>query len=85
MATQVGEIFYVLDNMVDLILDITEDVIELGTNGGYDERGLLGLTFHPNFRFNGLFYLHYSVAGSQGPGALSEGFIPNPCDPPKLD
>lgn len=85
IATQVGEIFYVLDNTVNLLLDITNNVMELGANGGYDERGLLGLAFHPNYRFNGLFYLHYSMAGSQGPGALSESFIPNPCDPNTLN
>jgi glucose/arabinose dehydrogenase len=26
----------------------------------YSERGLLGLTFHPNFAENGLFFVHYS-------------------------
>ncbi len=53
--------------------------------GGYDERGLLGLAFHPQFYFNGLFYLHYSVAGTQGPGALPGGFNPDPCDPKTLN
>ena len=43
-------------------------------------RGLLGLAFHPGFHYNGLFYLHYSVAGTQGPGALQQPFTPNPCD-----
>ncbi len=30
-------------------------------NAGYEERGLLGLAFHPSFASNGLFYLHYSA------------------------
>jgi hypothetical protein len=79
IATQVGEIFYIGDNAIETLLDMTSNVIELGSNGGYDERGLLGLAFHPDFSSNGLFYLHYSVTGSQGPGALSGSFIPNPC------
>jgi len=40
-------------------------------NGGYDERGLLGLAFHPDFKTNGKFYLFYSVpprAGGPQPG-----------------
>ena len=56
---------------------------------------MLGLAFHPEFYYNGLFYLHYSVAGTQGPGALPssevsrqglpEFFKPNPCDPRTLN
>lgn len=85
IATQVGEIFYLGDGVVELFLDITDQVIELGEeSGGYDERGLLGLAFHPNFHYNGLFYIHYSVAGSQGPGALENSFTPNPCDQASL-
>jgi hypothetical protein len=85
IATQVGEIFYIGDGSVRSFLDIRQRVIKLGSSGGYDERGLLGLAFHPLFFSNGLFYLHYSVAGTQGPGALSEGFQPNPCDPGTLN
>jgi len=85
IATQVGEIYHITNNTLGLLLDITEEVIELGANRGYDERGLLGLAFHPNFKLNGLFYLHYSLAGSEGPGALSEAFTPNPCDPNTLN
>ena len=53
--------------------------------GGYDERGLLGLAFHPQFYYNGLFYLHYSVAGTQGLGAITQSFTPDPCDPNTLN
>lgn len=87
IATQVGEIFYIRDEAIQTFLDIRSRIIKLGTSepgvsrGGYDERGLLGLAFHPEFYYNGLFYLHYSVAGTQGPGALSEHYWPNPCDP----
>lgn len=46
---------------------------------------MLGLAFHPNFYYNGLFYLHYSVVGTQGPGALPDSFKPNPCDSSTLN
>ncbi len=85
IATQVGEIFYVRNRTIKLFLDIRQRIIELGTNGGYDERGLLGLAFHPDFYNNGYFYLHYTLAGSQGPGALPGSFLPNPCNPNTLN
>ncbi|MBU9722645.1 MULTISPECIES: PQQ-dependent sugar dehydrogenase [Bacillaceae] len=84
IATQVGEVLYVKNGIAKNFLDIRHRVIQLGSNGGYDERGLVGLAFHPDFYHNGLFYLHYSVAGSQGPGALSDSFEPDPCDPKTL-
>lgn len=99
IATQVGEIFYIGNGVIGTFLDIRPRIIKLGvSDGGYDERGLLGLAFHPEFYYNGLFYLHYSAAGTQGPGALpnseaaSQGldalpefFKPNPCDPRTLN
>lgn len=85
IATQIGEIFYIRDEVIRTFLDIRPRIIKLGASGGYDERGLLGLAFHPHFYDNGLFYLHYSVAESQGPGALQESFSPNPCDPTTLN
>ncbi|PEE44892.1 PQQ-dependent sugar dehydrogenase [Bacillus pseudomycoides] len=91
IATQVGEIFYIGNGVIRTFLDIRPRIIKLGNSEqgvsgiGYDERGLLGLAFHPEFYDNGLFYLHYSVAGTQGPGALPESFKPNPCDPRTLN
>ena len=86
IATQAGEILYQADGGWRTLLNIGPRIIRLGANGrGYDERGLLGLAFHPEFYYNGLFYLHYSVAGTQGPGALSKSFKPNPCDPKSLN
>lgn len=85
IATQVGEIFCLRNGGIEIFLDIRPHVLELGTsNGGYDERGLFGLAFHPGFCYNGLFYLHYSVAGTQGSSPLSE-FEPDPCDPDTLN
>ena len=91
IATQLGEVFYIGDGAIKTFLNIRHRIIKLGTfeegvsSSGYDERGLLGLAFHPQFNDNGLFYLHYSVAGTQGPCALSEQFKPNPCDPKTLN
>ncbi|PKM79610.1 MAG: glucose dehydrogenase [Firmicutes bacterium HGW-Firmicutes-14] len=96
IATQVGEIFYIRNGVIRIFLDIRQNVIKLGVSGGgYDERGLVGLAFHPAFYYNGLFYLHYSVAGTQGPGALPDSitlsgalpkfFTPDPCDPSTLN
>ncbi|MCD9022897.1 PQQ-dependent sugar dehydrogenase [Cohnella silvisoli] len=90
IATQVGEIFYIGNGVIETFLDIRPRIIKLGvSSGGYDERGLLGLAFHPQFYYNRLFYLHYSAAGTQGPGAipgaLLESFKPNPCDSKTLN
>ncbi|NGM83847.1 PQQ-dependent sugar dehydrogenase [Paenibacillus sp. 7124] len=89
IATQVGEVFCIGNGVIRTFLDIRPRILKLGVSGGgYDERGLLGLAFHPQFYYNGLFYLHYSVAGTQGPGALPgafESFKPNPCDPNTLN
>ena len=86
VATQVGEIYCIRNGAIHTFLDIRPRIIQLGkASGGYDERGLIGLAFHPEFYDNGLFYLHYSLAGTQGPGALTEPFKPNPCDPGTLN
>lgn len=41
-------------------LDLTSQVLISGRRG--DERGLLGLTFHPNYTSNGKFYVYYSTS-----------------------
>jgi hypothetical protein len=84
IATQVGEIFFLSNGVIRTFLDIRQRIIKLGASGGYDERGLLGLAFHPHFYYNSLFYLHYSVAGTQGPGAQPDSYKPDPCDPRTL-
>jgi glucose/arabinose dehydrogenase len=40
-------------------IDLRDRVV--GLNPGYDERGLLGLAFHPDYAENGLFYVYYSA------------------------
>ncbi|WP_374718378.1 sorbosone dehydrogenase family protein [Neobacillus sp.] len=85
IATQVGEVLFIRNGEIRTFLDIRPQILQLGTSGGYDERGLLGLAFHPQFYYNGLFYLHYSVAGTQGPGVEPKSFQPDPCDPNTLN
>jgi len=51
-------------------LDLTSKMVTL--NAGYDERGLLGLAFHPDFKTNGKFYVFYTAppnAGGPQPGS----------------
>jgi glucose/arabinose dehydrogenase len=45
-------------------IDIASKIVVL--NPSYDERGLLGLAFHPNFSTNGKFYLFYTAPPRPG-------------------
>lgn len=47
-------------------LDLTAQIPAL--NAGFDERGLLGLAFHPDYASNGRFFVRYSVARPGAPG-----------------
>src|SRR5918999_437194 len=40
-------------------LDLRSKIVPL--DGAFDERGLLGLAFHPNYRQNGRFFVYYSA------------------------
>ncbi len=46
-------------------LDLTDRIVEL--NSAFDERGLLGLAFHPNYADNGRFFVRYSAPRTRGP------------------
>ncbi|KAB1191928.1 sugar dehydrogenase [Haloferax sp. MBLA0076] len=57
----------------DPYLDITDQVVELR---GYDERGFLGLTFHPEFADNGRLFVRYSAPRRSGtPSNYSHTFV----------
>lgn len=64
----------------ELFLDVSRLLVALGLGPGkYDERGLLGIAFHPQFRFNGLFYTFTSqpVKGRADFSTLPPGVAPN--------
>jgi glucose/arabinose dehydrogenase len=58
------------DDAKVVFLDIRHRLVNLGIGGPgtYDERGLLGLAFHPKYRRNGLFYTYTTEpAGNKAP------------------
>jgi glucose/arabinose dehydrogenase len=61
MVDQTGLIWILLNGrrLETPFLDLRERVVKL--NSFYDERGLLGLAFHPDFAKNGRFYVSYSA------------------------
>ena len=57
----------IIDNgqlLSEPFLNVRNRMVNL--NRGYDERGLLGLTFHPNYAENGRFFIYYSAPGGSG-------------------
>jgi glucose/arabinose dehydrogenase len=57
-------------------LDLRSLLVPL--NNGYDERGLLGLAFHPDYATNGRFFVHYTIrrtgtVGNPGDACASNG------------
>ena len=59
------------------------DVSNLNNGSTYQERGLLGLAFHPNYASNGYFYIYYTRVGD-GANCLSR-FSRSTTDPDKAD
>ncbi len=67
VADQDGRIWLLADNGQkpgEPFLDLSERMVAL--NFAYDERGLLGLAFHPNFRQNRRFFVYYSAPLREG-------------------
>ena len=74
VVDQIG-LIYLIDSTDTLLstpfLDLRSKIVPL--NGNYDERGLLGLAFHPNYAANGRFFVYYSAPlRSGGPGRLEQ-------------
>ncbi|MDI6876090.1 MAG: PQQ-dependent sugar dehydrogenase [Methanomicrobiales archaeon] len=62
IVDQTGKVFVIDPDRPqnrELFLDITDRVVRL--NPRYDERGLLGLAFHPRFDRNGRFFVFYTA------------------------
>ncbi len=88
VGEQTGTIF-IIENGVLLpmpFLDLSEKIVNV--NPIYDERGLLGLVFHPEYEDNGRFFVYYSAPKS-GTGIDHESIVaeyhasadPNNADP----
>jgi len=55
-------------------LDVRDRMVSINSN--YDERGLLGLAFHPEFASNGTVYVRYSAPKREGtPANYSHTFV----------
>ena len=62
VAEQRGLVFILFPNGTKLespFLNITERIVNSGSP--WDERGFLGLSFHPKYKENGRFYVYYSA------------------------
>src|SRR2546423_10012540 len=67
VVDQVGKVWVIASDgtrMPDPFIDISSKMVTLSP--GYDERGLLGFAFHPNYKTNGKFYLFYSAPPRSG-------------------
>ncbi|EMI58318.1 Glucose/sorbosone dehydrogenase-like protein [Rhodopirellula sallentina SM41] len=74
IASQTGEIYFIdeADTQVEepnLFLDLSDRVIYKDRE---NEEGFLGLTFHPDFRENGLMYVYYTSSARPHVSVLSE-------------
>src|SRR5215203_3778091 len=59
---QIGKIWLIDANgnkMATPFMDISSKLVSLSP--AYDERGLLGLAFHPDYKNNGRFYVYYTA------------------------
>lgn len=64
---QIGKIWIINkagDKLAVPFLDVSSKMVSL--NAGYDERGLLGLAFHPEFEMNGRFFVYYTAPPNTG-------------------
>jgi len=74
VAEQTGKIFIIKNGtkVQKPFLDLTDKIVKV--NPLYDERGLLGLVFHPDYETNGRFFVYYS-APKTGTGIDHEAII----------
>lgn len=74
VTEQAGKIWVVKDGNLqkEPVLDLGSKIMKL--NNGYEERGLLGITLHPDFKTNKKFYTFYSRS-SKGKGVNHTGVV----------
>ncbi|SEO28872.1 PQQ-dependent sugar dehydrogenase [Niastella yeongjuensis] len=63
---QVGKIWVIKngEKLAVPFMDVTSKLVPL--DPGYDERGLLGLAFHPDYKNNGRFFVYYQLPPRAG-------------------
>lgn len=64
---QVGKVWIVDasgNKLATPFIDLSSKLVPL--QAGYDERGLLGLAFHPDYKHNGRFYVYYNLKPRSG-------------------
>lgn len=74
VVDEIGKIWIINSDgkkLADPFIDLTSKMVTLFP--GYDERGLLGLAFHPNFKSNGKFYLFYTAPPPPGGPTVQTG------------
>ena len=67
VVDQIGKVWIINKegNMLpDPFIDVSSKLVAL--NAGYDERGLLGLAFHPRYKSTGKLYLFYTAPPPEG-------------------
>ena len=70
---QVGMVWIIDENgdrLEEPFLDVSDRMVNLNTN--YDERGLLGLAFHPAYETNGKLFVYYTAPPNAGGPAEDE-------------
>jgi glucose/arabinose dehydrogenase len=76
VVDQVGQVYLQEDGQLydEPFLDVTDRLVGLRDN--FDERGLLGLAFHPEFSNNGRFFVRYSAPPREGtPDGYDHTFV----------
>ena len=63
---QIGKIWIIKSGakLATPFMDVTSKMVALSP--GYDERGLLGLAFHPDYKTNGRFFVYYQLPPRAG-------------------
>ncbi len=61
-----------------VFLDVSASMVNITGGGGafvYDERGLLGLAFHPQYSANGRFFVFYNVPKASGDPSFADSRV----------